>query len=263
MIIDGIDIDNAPKEVLEEALRKYHKEAGFFETQQLAIKTFINSVYGATASAYFVGYNKAVAEAITLQGQHLNHFSEVSVNNYFKGPFKEDTELHKALGISTEDAQKLSISGGKITPTSPLVGPEFSYLGDTDSLVIAGDTDSFTGDTKVFVDSQKMSVADAWEYLKNEARHFVCRLHTGAEVIPVQKHTTKTFSCETGVLERDIRYIMRHKVSKEKWRLRTKSGKEIIVTGDHSLMVMRHNKLIEIKAKDINKKIDKIVTLKS
>lgn len=260
-IIDGIDLTTADEQTLRQMLKKYNQEAGFFETQQLAIKTFINSVYGATASVYFVGYNNAVAEAITLQGQDLNHFSEISVNKYFKGPFQKDTELHKKLGIKTEDTQKVTISGGKVTPTNPLVGPEFSYLGDTDSMVIAGDTDSFTGDTLVYVGDRKMPVQHAFDFLKEENNHFVIRTSNQQEVVPVKEYTTKTFTMQDGIIERPIKYIMRHKVSKGKWKLRTKSGKEIIVTEDHSLMVIRNGKLISIKAKDIDKKTDKIVIL--
>ena len=262
-IIDGININEADEPTLREMLKKYHQEAGFFETQQLAIKTFINSVYGATASAYFVGYNNSVAEAITLQGQDLNHFSEISVNNYFKGPFQADTELHKKLGIKTEDTQKISISGGKVTPTNPLIGPEFSYLnGETDSMVVAGDTDSFTGDTMVYLNNIKCDAKSAFDMLKYKNNHVVIQTTNGQEVIPVKDTTTKTYTLENGVIDKPIKYIMRHKVNKGKWKLKTKSGKEITVTEDHSLMVLRNNKLIDIKAKDINIKTDKIVSLK-
>lgn len=259
-IIDGLNINTASKEELEAAMQKYYKDAGFYETQQLAIKTFINSVYGATASAYFVGYNKDVAEAITLQGQHLNHFSERSVNDYFKGPFQADTELHKKLGIKTEDTKKITISGGKITPTKPLEGPEFGYLNDNDSLVIAGDTDSVSWDSIIYVDGHQTVIEDAYNHFKNEVKHVILKTSSGHEVIPVKNHTTKTWNNE--IVERPIKYIMRHKVSKPKWKITTVSGKSVICTGDHSIMVIRNNELIEIKPKDINPKTDKIISIK-
>ena len=55
---------------------------------------------------------------------------------------------------------------------------------------------------------------------------------------------------------------MRHKVNKHKYKIRTKSGKELIITGDHSIMVIRNNELISVKAKDINKETDKIISIK-
>ena len=54
---------------------------------------------------------------------------------------------------------------------------------------------------------------------------------------------------------------MRHKVSKEQFKIKTKSGKEIIVTGDHSCIVFRNGKQLTIKAKDINKSTDKILSI--
>ena len=55
---------------------------------------------------------------------------------------------------------------------------------------------------------------------------------------------------------------MKHKVSKEQFKIKTKSGKEIIVTGDHSCIVFRNGKQLAVKAKDINKDTDKILSIK-
>ena len=62
-------------------------------------------------------------------------------------------------------------------------------------------------------------------------------------------------------IEIPARRIIRHKTSKQKWRLRTKSGKEIICTNDHSLMVVRNGVLIECKPCDL-KSTDKFICLK-
>lgn len=43
----------------------------------------------------------------------MNHYSENSVNAYFSGIFQNDTELHKKLGIKTEDAKRFNIALGK------------------------------------------------------------------------------------------------------------------------------------------------------
>ena len=80
-------------------------------------------------------------------------------------------------------------------------------------------------------------------------------------MIPVKNYTTLTYF-DNKVVEKPINYIMRHKVSKSRYKITTESGKEVIVTGDHSCMVLRNNELISIKAKDINKDIDKIISIK-
>lgn len=94
-----IDPETCTKEELHAAIAKMNSLSGYYETKQLAIKTFINSVYGATASKYFVGHNTAVAESITLQGQDLNHYSENCVNKYFRNVFQSDEEYNRILYI--------------------------------------------------------------------------------------------------------------------------------------------------------------------
>jgi len=49
----------------------------------------------------------------------------------------------------------------------------------------------------------------------------------------------------------NVNYIYRHKVSKERWEIEDELGHKIVVTGDHSIMVERNGKLIEIKPRDI------------
>ena len=58
-----------------------------------------------------------------------------------------------------------------------------------------------------------------------------------------------------------VKRIIRHKVSKQKWKLKTKSGKEITITNDHSMIVFRDGKKVEVKPSQILK-TDKILVLK-
>lgn len=262
---EGFDPHNCSIEELKEKVEMLNDKVGFYETQQLAIKKFINSVYGATASAYFIGFNPNVAEAITLQGQHLNHYSEIAVNDYFKGPFQQDTELHKALGIKTEDTYTLDIGKGKLQVLNPLTGPEFKYLnGETESLVVAGDTDSVSGDTLIYLNGEEITIEDAWEAVKLMNHDTAFKLTNGHLVVPGNGITTRTYDpVEEKVVDCPMRYISKHKVKKKaKWVLTTKSGKTVEVTNDHSLMVMRDGRLIEVKPHQVNKRTDKIVTLK-
>jgi len=94
-----IDPDTCSKEELYNAIKECENLSGYYETKQLALKTFINSVYGATASKWFIGHNTDVAESITLQGQDLNHFSENCVNKYFRGIFQSQEEYNKIIYV--------------------------------------------------------------------------------------------------------------------------------------------------------------------
>lgn len=66
---------------------------------QYSIKIWINSIYGACASPFFVGYNINVAEAVTLQGQNMIHFVNGIIDHYFINIWHEDKELHTRMGI--------------------------------------------------------------------------------------------------------------------------------------------------------------------
>lgn len=264
-----IDYWNCPIEEFEKELKRLKDLSGFYDSKQNGEKLFINSVYGSIASVFCVLYKLDVAEAITLQGQDLNHYSENAINRYFSGIFQEDTELHKKLEVPTEIAKTFKIQYGRTTDNGPLpkadrMGQptEYAHIDGDFSMTVAGDTDSANRFTKIYLNNEKLTIEEAFTKLKYNNYDIVLRTGNGNEIVPVKNFTTKTFDdTNKQVVERPINYIMRHKVTKSKWRLRTKSGKEIIVTGDHSLMVIRDNKLIAIKAKDVNKETDKIISL--
>jgi hypothetical protein len=256
------DPENCPIEELEKEVERLDQLGNFYETKQLALKKFINSVYGATASKYFIAHNTAVAESITLQGQDLNHFSENSVNEYFSGIFQNDTELHKKLGIKTEDAQKVTIGKGKVTDTGLLTGSEFEFLNGNQSLTVAGDTDSVSGDTEIYLDNKKEKIENAYNKLKQENNNIVLLTENKSEIIPVNNHTTLSYiNYNSECSEKPISYIMRHKVSKPKYTITTESGKKLTITEDHSIMILRNNELTSVKVTDINKETDKIITI--
>lgn len=327
---------NCPIEELKAEVERLNDLVGFYETKQLAIKKFINSVYGATASKYFIAYNTEMAESITAQGRDLNHFSENSVNRYFKGIFQSDPsitlyyqwvhydengkkfkfdsadkpdnyyvtgkweecqsydkavksgkqitaetkqyltnnaeghcdwfktecKLSQKLGIDPKKMASFDISKGKTTQTPPLTGKVFDYLDGSESLTVAGDTDSLVAYATISIETNKMSIEDAFLKFKYENNDVVLKTPNGSEVVPVKNHTTQTYDIENDIVtQRPINYIMRHKVSKSKFKITSESGKEIIVTGDHSCMVIRNGALISIKAKDINKETDKLITV--
>lgn len=104
-----------------------------------------------------------------------------------------------------------------------------------------------------------MSIADCFNFAK-ELEEKIFTNKNGSEFVYTDK--IKVLNYKDGKLEFvPIKWVMRHKVNKPKYRIRTKSGKEIIVTNDHSCIVFRDDKQIEIKAQDINIKTDKILSI--
>lgn len=95
-----IDPYNCSLEELEKEIKRLKEVCEEYNGLQLSVKVLLNSVYGACASPYFVGYNIHVAEAVTLQGQDLIKYSNKVIDEYFTKIWHTDKELHKQLGLT-------------------------------------------------------------------------------------------------------------------------------------------------------------------
>jgi DNA polymerase elongation subunit (family B) len=115
-----IDPNTASKEEIVAEINRLTWLMNLKKNEEQAIKIFINSVYGATASPYFVGYNVRVAEAITLQGQEMIKYVSKIINRYFTEFWHRDTQLHEKIGITK--ATKIK--------------DEVAVYGDTDSCYV-------------------------------------------------------------------------------------------------------------------------------
>lgn len=124
-------------------------------------------------------------------------------------------------------------------------------------IIIYGDTDSSSSDTLIRTDKGIYTIEEL--YNKN--------IISGSAGNTLKGH--ESVNCKEKVLNWDenrkifytpVKRIIRHKVTKPKWKLKTKSGKEIIVTNDHSMIVFRDGKKLEIKPSQILK-TDKILVI--
>lgn len=94
-----VDLTSSSKEEIKSEINRLDQLRGEKENEEQGIKIFINSIYGASASPYFAGYNIRVAEAITLQGQEMDKFAIKIVERYFTDFWYKDKEVHNAMGI--------------------------------------------------------------------------------------------------------------------------------------------------------------------
>lgn len=221
----------------KEDLRNYIDQLKEYSAQcnakQHAIKLMINSIYGAFANEYFHWYNISIAESITLQGQDAIKYSEKMVNKYFKEFWHKDVQLHQKLGLSL---------------VKPIKNDASIYI----------DTDTIFKDAIIKTNIGEFTMEDLYnkELSKNGSSDKTLAGH----------ESTKTNLKVLNFVDNQIKYVpvkrlIRHKLNKQKWKLKTKSGKEIIITGDHSIIVFRDGKKIPIKAKDIKKR-DKVLIIK-
>ena len=119
--------------------------------------------------------------------------------------------------------------------------------------IIYGDTDSVVGNTNISTDKGLMKIADIYDSFDNEIEYrrekFIKR---------VDGIGALSYNASTNTLEyKDVRYVMKHRVRKRMFKIKC-NGSEIIVTGDHSIMVKRGDKVIDVKPSEV-KKTDKII----
>jgi hypothetical protein len=125
--------------------------------------------------------------------------------------------------------------------------------GDT---VIYGDTDSVDKDTVVSTSLGTVTI----EQLFNQAP--MKWSFNGKEFAQYDNLYSPCIDGEN-IVDKPVKAIYRHKVSKPRWKITLQNGNTVVVTGDHSIMVMRNGELVEVKAEDINRDTDFCISIKS
>lgn len=114
------------------------------------------------------------------------------------------------------------------------------------------DTDSTDGNSTVLVNGTKSwPISKVFELYRNISHltDINNREFTFPEDLNLPYYDEETHTIKLGSVE----YIERHKIMKPRYKIKLKSGKNIIVTGDHSMVVLNNeNKLNKIKANELN-----------
>lgn len=131
-----------------------------------------------------------------------------------------------------------------------------SLLKSSKPYIIYGDTDSCVGSTIIKTDNGETSIEDLYETLSGEIENrgednFI--KHISSEIKSASVNSNKELEYN------NIKYVMKHKVKKRMYRIKC-NGDEVIITEDHSMMVVRNEELIEVKPKDVLK-TDKLIKL--
>lgn len=220
-------------------LRKFYQDSiglqNFFMMMQNVAKELCNSVYGGFGTPSLRYFNQELAADITGEGRHHCVTMERTAQTYFKDVWPTDTAWIEKLRAEFPD-----IMGDRMPK---------SIVKD---IVIT--CDSCEADSKIVTDNGVMTI----EALYNEAASTRC-FGTDKEYA-ITDRLIQNWSSEDGVIMQRPLSVMRHKVRKSKWRLVTESGKEIVVTGDHSIVVFREGSQIAVKPNDIMHS-DKILTI--
>ncbi len=217
-------------EKLQQACKAISKR--YFNYEQ-AVKLTLNSIYGAFGNEYFYFFNVDIAETITKQGKDAILYTEIMINKYFREYWHKDTVLHDKMGIKV---------------IGQIVKPVSKYI----------DTDSVAGNSILTLEnSERVKIEEYWKLMaKTYGYHIDQR---GNEIVKIKDSQILNYDETRGLYQAKVAKVVRHKVKKEKWILKSLSGKIIAVTGDHSLVVFRDGKKTVVKANEVNVSLDKIL----
>ena len=167
--------------------------------------------------------------------------------------------------------EKLNISRGDLKEDKQKIG-EYNVLYRRDihdfsnvnqipkdqHIIIYGDTDSCHKDTIIPTNNGEKTIENFYnENIKKGSAGITLKGHESVYT----DDKILNYDENKGLYYAPVKRIIRHKVSKPKWKLRTSSGEEIIVTNDHSMIVFRDGKKLEVKPSEILK-TDKILIVK-
>lgn len=225
-------------EELEKKAETLRKDVDYYKMLEQSKKLVLNQSYGAFANSYFLLFNNQVAGSITAEGRALIKKMGEYSEKYWYLQWHKDTVLHK----------KLYLSNIKEIPKEV---PTTIYM----------DTDSVDKNTYVSIirngKQVKMPISE-W-YNLNEENGNNGETIIGHESVKTDDRILNYLD-NGDIVYSNVTRVIRHKVTKKKWKLKTKSGKEIFITNDHSLIVFRDGKKIEVKPIDVLK-TDKILVV--
>jgi len=136
-----------------------------------------------------------------------------------------------------------------------------SEFGTNTDYVLASDTDSVAGDSVIVVNGESMTIAEYFDrvsgpYLREDEfnKQWVKRVD--------DDDYTPSVGADGSVVTRPIKYVMKHTVKKQMFRVTTPGG-TVVVTADHSLMAYdtQTNTIVEITPADIDVKRHRLINV--
>jgi len=162
-----------------------------------------------------------------------------------------------SLYFDNRIAQSTTLTGRCIvkhmaSKINEVIAGDYNHKG---AAIVYGDTDSVASDSIIQTNIGDKSVEDLFmagdifwkdgdkEYSRNND-------------IKVSSYDPETNT----VKQSSYQYVYRHKVRKKKYKITTANGKSVVVTEDHSVMVLVNGNLVEKKPAELTKN-DVIITL--
>lgn len=192
--------------------------------------------------------------------EELYHTAQMKEDEYHTAQLcKKVTinSLYGALGnayfplFNQEIAQAITGNGRfYIQHTADLIEKTLSKrLSSKKKYIVYGDTDSCVGSTIININDGMIKISELYD--KTDGKIKV--LSNDSEIkIPDKLIKTLSVSKNFKIQSKKIKYLMKHKVKKHMYKIKTKDN-EVIITEDHSIMIKRNGVLCSVKPHEILK----------
>ena len=217
---------------------------------ELGAKTLSNSLYGASANKWFYFYNLALAGDITAECRQLTKTMWNRLEDFFQNEIWDREDLFEKFNFKLDKKQQKYLSDSLAS----------SYA-DTDSGASFLLLNTYVKNEAENKFSKQIFTFENFYKLCEQKFGIFKITKSGQEMVNGGNTKVLNWTKDNGLHYVPVKYVMRHKVRKPRYKIRTKSGKEIVVTGDQSCIVFRNGEKLSIKAKDINLKTDKVLTI--
>lgn len=233
-IKNGNDIMKFSPDELKDFKRVLQNEIVYLDTNQLAMKLLMNSMYGGASHISFYWYNMNVANDITGESRNLIHMMEHHIPDYIAKNWMTMTDVHKELGIEVDQEKaKQVLKDAYYVPEN--IDPD-TYNHPSFVLPVYGD--SVDGQSVISLVSGDKTI----EKLFNESDIY---LVDRDKEFAISNETIVNYDGKNFVYNK-IKNVIRHKVTKQKWVLTTEKN-SVYVTSDHSLILYKNGKLEKTK----------------
>ena len=273
------------KNRVERIMSYCQTQADIYNNYQLGTKVVINGIYGAFGFSGFYFYNKNIAESVTKQGKHAILNAESLINKWAQKVWLKDKKTHKLMGVKIKPGYE-NISISSITRYIDTDSSIFSTIINISKEVIIVNNIAYnTSDiiqiirngVEMGVNASDIQKGDfisddevnniektnklTIEQLYNLGQNDMGSTLAGHESVDC-KYDVLNIKQNSDTFERyyaNVKRVIRHKVSKAKWSLKDEFGNEVIITNDHSLMVLRDGILQKVKPCEVDIDSDLLV----
>jgi DNA polymerase elongation subunit (family B) len=218
---------------LSSDLKEAEKQRDHYDLLQLTKKIQLNSTYGALLNKNFRFGRKEMGASVTACGRQITTHMMHTIHAFLEpeNPQKmvKTTEVDKDGVVSNA-----YIMGG--------------------CTVIYGDTDSVDGASLIRTSHGDGSIAKLFMSMP-------VKWNVGEKEFATAEHLTTSCLVDGSIVMKPVKAIYRHRVSKPRWKVTLEDGRSVVMTDDHSIMVMRAGNLIEVKPSAINRDTDTCVSI--